>query len=121
MFLQRRRCARQERLSDITVDEQAFGGIADARPLAFCIHQDALGHVEVRVAINIDVAIPAVMLERRHRRFLSYPANQALTAARDHQIDVRIHFQKMADRGAVGGRDELHGIRREVHGSQRAL
>ena len=49
-----------------------------------------------------------VMFQHRHRRFSHDSTDQAFSAARDHQIDIFIHFEHQFYRFPVGPGDQLH-------------
>ena len=90
------------------VDQQRLGGVADAGALDLGVDDDLDRHREVAAGINVDVAIALVMLEDRHLGLGDDPADQALAAARNRQIDELGQAQELADGLAVGRRDQLH-------------
>ena len=106
--------ARQERVGDRGVDEQALGRVARARPLALRVHHDPLGHFQVGRGIDVHMTHAVVVLQHRHFRFRRDPLNQRLAAARDREVDVAVHRQQVADRLPVGGRDELNRVGRNA-------
>src|SRR5206468_2280242 len=60
-----------------------------------------------------------VVLDHGNGAVLRHHADEALAAARDHAMDERIELQQRVQGGAVGGRHELHRIRRQLYGRQR--
>ena len=58
--------ARQELGGRVGMDQQRFGRVADAQPLALGVDRDPLGHVQVGRAIDIDVAVAGEVLDDRH-------------------------------------------------------
>src|ERR1043166_9423775 len=87
---------RQERGSNVGVYQQALCGVADARPLAFRVDQDRQRHVKVGGTIDVDVTVSLVVLEHRHPRFLGDPADKALAATWDDEVNPAIERQQMA-------------------------
>ena len=60
-------------------------------------------HVEVGVAIDVDVAHAFEMREHRHARLLLHALDEALAAARHDDVDAAVEAgQHVADGGAVG-------------------
>ena len=79
--------AREERRGDRAVDEQGLGGVADAGALGLGVHDDADGHLLVGRGVDVDVAVARVVLQDRHLGLVDDPADQALAAAGDGQVD----------------------------------
>ena len=84
--------------------------LVDAGALALRVHRDPLGHVQVRGHVHVDVAVAEVVLQHRHGRLGGHPADEALPAPRDGQVDKLVQLQQMPDRVTVGGRHQLHRI-----------
>ena len=74
----------------------------------------SLGHVEVGRRVDVHVAVAGEMLDDRHLGLGGDAANQPLAAARNRQVDVLGHRQKLADRRAIGRAHQLHGIGRQA-------
>ena len=105
---------RQKALGNITVDEQAFHGVADPRTLALGVDHDRAGHIEISRAIDVYVAYPVIVLDDRHFRFGCHSFDQRLASARNRDADLLVQLQKMADRLPVGRLDQLHALRRKI-------
>jgi len=67
------------------------------------------------------VAVAVEVLDHRHARFGQQARNQALAAARDDDVDELAHGDQLADRGAVGGIDDLHALGGQAGGLQAFL
>ena len=74
----------------------------------------SLGHVEIGRRIDVHVAVAGEMLDDRHLGLGRHAANEPLAAARNRQVDVLRHRQKLADGLAVGRAHQLHGIGRQA-------
>ena len=84
---QLREQARQQIGGDFPVDQQRLRRVADPRPLDLRVVGDPLRHLEIRILVHVDVAIPR---RRVHHRNLGDPLQrllQPLATSRDDQID----------------------------------
>ncbi len=99
---------RQHAIGDAARNEQRFHRVAGPEALSLGVVRDADGLVDVRLVVDIDVTHAVQMLDHRNARFLHYALDQAFAAARDDDVDVFVHAQQFADRGTIGGFDDLH-------------
>ena len=58
----------QESLSNLTVYQKGFNGIAYRRILYFCIEADLPGYIEISILVHIDMADPAGVSKYRNFR-----------------------------------------------------
>ena len=72
----------------------------------------------IGVRVDVDVAHAVEMLDHRHLRVARDALDQALAAARHDHVDVLFVGDQVADCGAVGGGDHLHGVVRQAGGAQ---
>ncbi len=99
---QRARDREQQARRRLAVDQQRLGGVAHRRPLHLAVDRDRHRLGGVGVAIDVGVADALVVLDHRNARVLDHEADQALAAARDHQVDQVVLAQQLARRR--GGR-----------------
>jgi len=92
------------------VDEELFGGVADARALHLRIDDDLLGHFGIGVAIDVDETDALEMLDDGNGGVLRHEADEALAAARNDAVDESVELEQRGERGAVGRGDELDGV-----------
>ena len=95
------------------VDQQRLGRAADAGAPQLRVQHDRARHLEVGVAVDVDVADALEVADHRHPRLGLHARDEALAAARhDHVDEVGHAGEHLADRGAVGGRHQLdRGLR----------
>jgi hypothetical protein len=91
-----------------TGDEQRFGGVAGAVALRLGVLDDLQRLGRVGVVVDVDMAVAVEVLDHRHPRFGQQARDQPLAAARHDDVDELAHGDQLADRGAVGGVDDLH-------------
>ena len=91
----------QEARRDPRVDHERLGGVADARPLRLRVHRDPDGHVEVRVGVDVHVAVARRRVHHRHGGVLLERGLQPLAAARDDQVDEALGRRDLAQLVAV--------------------
>ncbi len=103
----------QELRGDRPVHEQRLGGVADARPVRLGVQRDPLGHLQVGVGVDVDVAVADSGLDHGHDRVLHDVVDQAGAAARDDHVDQAAGAHQMGHRLAVGTGHELHGPGRQ--------
>ena len=92
------------------MDKQGFRGIAHTGALNLGVHDDPLGHAQIRGIVYVNVAVPVKVLHHGHSSLGRHSTDQALTAARNGQVDSVGHAQQMPDRIAVGGLNKLNGM-----------
>ena len=69
------------------MNQQRFGRIANAQPLALRVDHNRFGHRQIGRRIDIDMAVAAEMLDHGHSRLGRYPTDQPFAAARNGQVD----------------------------------
>ncbi len=85
----------------------------------FAFSGDLHGHAHVRILVDVEVAVAVEVADDRHARFFLYALDQALSAARDDDVDVLRHARKhVAHRCAIRRRDELNARLREPSRTQ---
>ena len=89
--------------------QQRLHGVAGAQPLRLGVVGNANRLVDVRTLVDVDVANAVQMLDHRNARLAVDALDQALAPARHDHVDVLLHGDQFAHRGAVGGLDHLHG------------
>ena len=99
---------RQHLGGDPTGNEQRLHGVARAQTLRFGVVGDAHCLVDVGLVVDVDVAHAVEVLDHRNARLPHHALDQAFAAARHYDVNVLVHAQQLADRGAVGGRYDLH-------------
>ena len=110
----------QEPFGRALMDEQALERIADPRPLHLRVQGERAGHVEFGALVEEQVADALVVLDHRHPGHLGHEADQALTAARNGQIDDLSQGHELTDLFAIAGRHEAHRVFGQVGVGQRS-
>ena len=100
----------KETVRDVSMHYQRFGRVADADPLCFGIDQDAHCHIEVRVLIDVNMAVAGTGLDDRDLAVLHDRADQARSASGDQDIHVLAHCHQFSRCGSVCSGDQLHGV-----------
>ncbi len=103
----------EDRLRDVAVDEHALERVADAGSRQLAVFDERERHLEVGVLVDIKVADALVVLDDGDLRVLGDEANQALPAARDHEIDEAGQGDEVPDLIARGRRHDDHRLGRE--------
>jgi len=101
-----RREARDEGRGDIGMHDHLLRRVARRGPLALRVLEDPEGHVEVRAAVHVDVAVPLEVFEDRDLRLRGDRADEALAAPRDDKVDAVVHREERGD-FVVSDGDEL--------------
>jgi hypothetical protein len=70
------------------VNQQGFTGVANAVAMALGVDDNPFAHGEVGALVDIDVAVAGEMLDDRHLRISGDAADQALSPARNCDVDV---------------------------------
>ena len=87
--------------------EQRFGGAADSGAPHLGVDDDAPGHRQIGAAVHIGVADAVEMLEDGDAALRRDALDQRPPAARHDDVDQIVELEQRADRGAIGGGDEL--------------
>ena len=110
---QRGERAREERRGDIGVHEQRLGRVARARPLDLRVDDDPLRRGEIGRRVHVDVAVARRRVDHRHRRDRGDRLLQALSPARDDQVDDALLGGELRQRLAIAG-DQADRARRQL-------
>ena len=110
---------REQIAGAVGMDEQGLHGVTHSRALTLCIDDDLAGHRRVRAGIDVDVAHALVVLEDRDARVFGDRADEALTTARDHQVDEALHLHQSNNVGPIRARNQLHHRRGHAGGLHR--
>ncbi|MNM85441.1 hypothetical protein D3C81_975550 [compost metagenome] len=104
---------RQHGGGDVARHQQRFHRVARRVALGLGVvgHADCL--VQVRIGVDVDVADTVQVLDHRHAGLFHQARDQALATARHDHVDIFRHRDQPAHGGAVGGLDDLHGLRRQ--------
>ena len=105
---------RQELRRHRRMHEQRLGGIAGAQLLRLGVVDDRQRHRQVGGGVDVDMAVAVEVLQHRHLGLAGDALDQALAAARDDEVDRLRRGDQEADRGPVGGADELHRVGRQA-------
>ena len=90
------------------VDEERFGGTANAGAAHLGIERDRDRHVEIGRCVHIDVAETFEMGKDRHTRLVLNARDEALAAARHDDVEMAGEaFQHLADGRTIGGGHDL--------------
>ncbi len=92
---------------ELPVDQQAFGGPADAGAAGLGVQDHAAGLVEVGVAVGVDVADSFEMGKNRDARLALDEADKAAASPGDDDVDVLRGLQHRRHHLAVAGGHEL--------------
>ena len=96
------------------INEEGFHRVANGRPLTLGVDHDFLGHLQVGLGLDIDMADTFVVFEDRNFRALGDGANEALATARHAEVDVLPQREQFPDGFAVGRRHNLDRVPREI-------
>ena len=92
------------------VEQQCFGGAANAGAAHLGVDHHFLGHGWVRCFVNIDVADAFKVTENRDAGFVLNPGNQTFAAAWNDDVDGATQtFEHFTNGGAVCGGDQFYG------------
>ena len=108
----------QQGRRDGGVDQQGFGGAADAGAAQLGVGEHGAGHRRVGGGVDIGVAQPLGMGEHGDAGFGLHPFDQGFAAARDDEVDLAGGGEHGGDIGAVGRGRDLHGGIRQAGGAQ---
>ena len=100
--------SRQHLRRDRLRHQQRLHGVAGAVALGLGVVGDAHRHFRVGAVVDVDVAHAVEVLDHRDARLARQALDQLLAAARHDDVDVLAQRDQLADRGAVGGGDQLH-------------
>ena len=78
------RCVAAQR----AVDQQRLGRAADAGAPHLRVQHDRARHLEIGVAVDVDVADALEVADHRHARLLLHALHEALAAARHDHVDA---------------------------------
>src|SRR4030042_5773159 len=85
----------QELGGDIAMNKHGLHRIAYAGPLRFRVDHDIQGHLEVRLSIDIVMAIAHSGFYNRYGTFLDYRTNQAGAAPWNQHINIDAQMHKL--------------------------
>ena len=97
-LLERLQRRRQEPIGDVLMDEDGFGGIADADPLGLCVEQDTHAFVDVGVLVDVDMAVADTRFDDGNRRVLDDIADEGLAPTRNQDVDEAARSHQVSDR-----------------------
>ncbi len=100
------------------IDQESLGRAADAGAPHLGVEHDLPRLGRIGVAVDIGVAVAVQMGDDGDAALVLHPLDQALAAARHDDVDEVVEAQHLADRGAVGGRHKLDGLRRQIGRAQ---
>ena len=105
-------------LGDGIGHQQGFGGVAGAITLGFGIkgHADRLG--DIRLLINVGVAVAIQVFDDRHAGVVADALDQALATPGHNDVHIFGVGDQLANGGAVGGLHHLDGGFRQAGGAQ---
>ncbi len=101
------------------MDQQRLRRVADPRPLDLRVVGDPLRHLEIRILVDVDVAIPR---RRVHHRDLGDPLQrllQPLATSRDDQIDQALLRRQLLQLLVATTGEKRDGRRRQLGCGQR--
>ena len=85
-------------VGDRRVDEQGLHRVADTRTLRLRVDDDALGHLEVRALVDVDVAVAVAVDDERDGRVLEDESDEPTPAARNKEVDRPAQPDELLDR-----------------------
>ena len=95
-------------LDHILVDQQGFGGAANAGAPHLGVEGHRDRHVELGGLVDEGVAEAFEMGEYRYAGFILHACDEGLAAAGDDDVDIAGKaLQHFADRGAIDGGNQL--------------
>jgi len=89
--------AGQELGGDRGIDQQRLGGVANRDVLTLRIDGDVDRHVQVRLAIDVDVADPVGVTQDGDIRIVHDIAHELVGAAWDDQVEVLVEREHLRD------------------------
>src|SRR6185295_14096124 len=107
-----------EALGDGAIDEDGLDGVAHAGALDLGVLDDGEGDGEIGGGVDVDVAHALVVLDHRDAGVIADVADQALAAAWDAEVDEIVEPDEVGDGFAIGCRDELDSVGRELGGGE---
>ena len=110
---------RQEGRRDVLVHEQALGGVAHARALAFRVDEDVFRHFEVGGGVHVNVAVAGAGFDDGDGRVHDDRLNKTCAAARNENVQIAVQLHHLR-RGLAGGvLNEVDGVFGQAAGSER--
>lgn len=103
------------------MDEEVFRCVADAGTLGLGVDNNGFCLDGLGCSIDVDGADAGVVLDHGDTAVLDSEANEPLTAAGNDAVDGVVLFEKNIESGAVGGGDDLYGIRVDTGGLEGRL
>ena len=94
----------------VLVNQQLFGRVADGWPLHLGIDHDCLRHFQLRILIDIDVAVAGTGFDYRNRCRLNYALNQATAATRNQNVQIIVKVHQVAGRFVTGISYQLYAV-----------
>ena len=98
------------RIPKAAVDQQRFGGAANAGPPHFGVHDQGCRFVRISRFVDIAVVDPVEMREHRNTGLCLDAGDQRLAATRDDDVDQAMGLQHGANGGPVLCGDKLDGV-----------
>ena len=81
----------QRLFSDIRMDEQGFGRVADRGPGHLGVDGDGRRHRHIRVLVHIYMAVAGAGFDDRHRSILYHRADQARPPPGNEHVEILVH------------------------------
>ncbi|CKP99861.1 Uncharacterised protein [Mycobacterium tuberculosis] len=81
--------------------------------------QRQVGHVQVGRLVHVDMAVPDAGLDGGHLGIAYDRLDQARSPAWNHHIDQAAGLNQVSDGGAVGSRQQLDRVGRQLQADQR--
>ena len=104
-----------QRRPRLFMHEQRLHGVAGRGVLRLGVHDDARGHLRVRVLVQVEVAHAVAVAQHRDARVVHDVAHKGVGAARDDEVDVLVEREHLAHVLARGQQP------RPAHGQARSL
>ena len=101
------------------IDQQRLGRAAHADAAHLGVGHEVARHVEVCVAVDVDMADAVVVAQHRHAALGRHAIDQRASTARHDQVEPIHRLQHFADGGAVGGRHQGHAVLGQAGASER--
>ena len=98
--------------------QHRLGRIAHADALSLGVQQDAHGHVDIGIFVDVYVAVAHARLNDRNSGVLHNVADERLTATGNEHVDKSTCFHQVVDRCMRLSRDQLDGIGSDTRGGQ---
>ncbi len=108
----------EEGVSDVAVDEEGLGGVADARAVGLGVDGDRQGPVEVGTGVDVDVAVADPGLDDGHGGAGDDGLDEVGATPRDEQVDEPAGGHQRPD-DAVAALEQAHRVGGQPVGGER--